>query len=63
VGFIAHPSFVETDELEAITGPLAISAAEKDQVFSSSQRHESEQILEKLGLPYEITLYGGVEHG
>ena len=27
VGYCAHPSFVEKDELEAIKGPLAISAA------------------------------------
>ena len=27
VGFIAHPSFVETDELKQIKGPLSIAAA------------------------------------
>lgn len=27
VGYMAHPSFVEEDELKAITGPLTIAAA------------------------------------
>lgn len=27
VGYIAHPGFVELDELSAITGPLSIAAA------------------------------------
>ena len=31
VGYIAHPSFVEADELKAIEGPLSISAAGKSQ--------------------------------
>ncbi len=29
VGFVAHPSFVEADELKAIKGPLSIAAARK----------------------------------
>ncbi|KAL4863388.1 hypothetical protein BDV12DRAFT_189733 [Aspergillus spectabilis] len=63
VAFIAHPSFIDREELEAIAGPLAISAAEKDPIFPYAKRRESEEILEGLGTPYEITLYGGVEHG
>lgn len=27
VGYMAHPSFVEADEVKALTGPLSISAA------------------------------------
>lgn len=27
VGYIAHPGFVELEELSAITGPLSIAAA------------------------------------
>ncbi|KAL2831440.1 Alpha/Beta hydrolase protein [Aspergillus cavernicola] len=63
VGFIAHPSLVEKEELEAIKGPLAIAAAEKDHVFPAEKRHESERVLESLALPYTLTLYGGVGHG
>ena len=63
VGYFAHPSFVEEDELASITGPLAISAAETDSIFTTEKRHASEGILKKTGHPYQITLYSGVEHG
>ncbi|KAH8688707.1 dienelactone hydrolase family protein [Talaromyces proteolyticus] len=63
VGYVAHPSFVEAEELKAIEGPLAISAAEVDQIFPAEKRHESEDILKTLGTPYQINLYSGVEHG
>lgn len=63
VGFAAHPSFVEADELKAIGGPFAIAAAETDSIFPAEKRHESEVILKETGLPYQINLYSGVEHG
>ncbi|EER29820.1 hypothetical protein D8B26_007061 [Coccidioides posadasii str. Silveira] len=63
VGFIAHPSFVTDEELAGITGPLSIAAAETDRVFPTELRHKSEEILKKTGLPYQINLFSGVEHG
>ncbi|RHZ55169.1 uncharacterized protein CDV56_106812 [Aspergillus thermomutatus] len=63
VGYIAHPGFVELEELSAITGPLSIAAAEADDIFPTSKRHQSEGILRDRGQPYQINLYGGVEHG
>lgn len=63
VGFVAHPSFVEEEELEAITGPLSIAAAETDSIFPTPKRHKSEEILRKSALPYQINLYSGVIHG
>ncbi|OQE19092.1 hypothetical protein PENSTE_c016G08409 [Penicillium steckii] len=63
VSYVAHPSFVEADELAAIKGPLSISAAETDAIFPTSKRHESEEILAKTGQPYQINLFSGVEHG
>ena len=82
-GYCAHPSFVTPEELKAIEGPLAISAAgqsishgsipqmradhkhlpETDQIFPTEKRHESEVILKETGLPYQIFLFSGVEHG
>ncbi|GKT52363.1 hydrolase tropI [Colletotrichum spaethianum] len=62
-GYLAHPSFVEEEELAAITGPLSIAAAETDGIFPAEKRHKSEEILAKTGLPYQINLYSGVEHG
>jgi dienelactone hydrolase len=44
-------------------GPLAIAAAETDHIFPAAKRHETEVILKELGLPYQINLYSGVEHG
>ncbi|KIW23500.1 uncharacterized protein PV07_11693 [Cladophialophora immunda] len=63
VGYAAHPSLIEKDELQGIKGPFAIAAAENDHVFPPEKRHESEEILKSLGLPYQINLYGGVAHG
>ncbi|KAL2264338.1 hypothetical protein VTK26DRAFT_6581 [Humicola hyalothermophila] len=63
VGYTAHPSFIEEDELAAITGPFAISAAETDAIFPAEKRHRSEEILKKTGQPYQINLFSGVDHG
>ncbi|OJD16561.1 hypothetical protein AJ78_03298 [Emergomyces pasteurianus Ep9510] len=63
VGYVAHPSFVLPEELEAIKGPYAISAAESDRIFPANLRHESEGILIKTGQPWQINLFSGVEHG
>lgn len=63
VGYVAHPSFVETDELKAMAGPLSIAAAETDQIFPAEKRRESEDVLKDMKIPYQITLYSGVVHG
>ncbi|KAJ6023668.1 hypothetical protein N7540_004465 [Penicillium herquei] len=63
IGYMAHPSFVTEEELAAISGPLAISASEVDIVFSPEMRHKSEEILMATGLPYQLYLFQGVEHG
>jgi len=63
VGYAAHPSFVTHEELGAIEGPLSISAAETDSIFTTQLRHESEDTLIKAGHPWQINLFGGVSHG
>lgn len=63
VGFVAHPSFVDEEELAAIKGPLAIAAAETDEIFPAGKRHQSEVILKETKQPYQINLYSGVVHG
>ncbi|KAG4411864.1 hypothetical protein IFR04_015004 [Cadophora malorum] len=62
-GFIGHPAMVDQKELEAVTGPLAMAAAEIDDIFPQKLRHESENTLKALGVPYQINLYSGVVHG
>lgn len=63
VAYVAHPSFVTEEELAAIEGPLAISAAETDAIFPAEKRHQSEVILKDTGHPYQINLFCGVDHG
>ncbi|PLB45330.1 alpha/beta-hydrolase [Aspergillus steynii IBT 23096] len=63
VGFIAHPTMVEPDELRGIEGPLSIAAAVRDFVFTPAKRHESEEILDGLEVPYQINTFSHVEHG
>ncbi|KAI0505744.1 dienelactone hydrolase [Xylaria bambusicola] len=63
VGYMAHPSFVDEDELRGFKGPLSIAAAETDQIFPAEKRHRSEEILKEVGQPYQINLYSGVVHG
>ncbi|KAF9774373.1 hypothetical protein IL306_007638 [Fusarium sp. DS 682] len=63
VGYVAHPSFVEEDELKAITGPLSIAAAQTDTIFPAKLRHRSEEILIETGKPFQINLFSHVEHG
>ncbi|KAI0003548.1 dienelactone hydrolase [Xylariaceae sp. FL0662B] len=62
-GFMAHPSFVDEDELEGFKAPLSIAAAETDAIFPADKRHRSEEILAKNGFPYQINLYSQVVHG
>jgi dienelactone hydrolase len=63
VGYFAHPSFVDEDELRSFRGPLSIAAAETDTIFPAEKRYRTETILKEKGDPYEITLYSGTEHG
>ncbi|KAI5859254.1 dienelactone hydrolase [Durotheca rogersii] len=63
VGFVAHPSFVEEDELEGFKAPLSIAAAQTDSIFTTEKRHRSEAILAKSGKPWQINLHSDVVHG
>ncbi|WAO91410.1 MFS domain-containing protein [Fusarium falciforme] len=63
VGYLAHPSFVNADELAAINGPISIAAAETDHIFPPEKRHETEDILLRNGKTYQLTLFSKVAHG
>ncbi|GIJ90423.1 hypothetical protein Asppvi_009377 [Aspergillus pseudoviridinutans] len=62
-GYIAHPSFVTKEELSAIQRPLSISAAEHDPIFTTANRHASEETLIGTGQEFQINLFSGVSHG
>ncbi|KAJ5776254.1 uncharacterized protein N7511_001265 [Penicillium nucicola] len=63
VGFTAHPTMVDAEELQGIEGPLSIAAAVRDAVFTTAKRHQSEDVLDQLDVPYQINLLSDVEHG
>jgi dienelactone hydrolase len=42
---------------------MLTASLEVDQIFTTELRHESEDILIKTGLPYQLNLFGGVSHG
>ena len=52
--YTAHPSFVEEAELKDMKGPLSIAAAETDMIFPNEKRHQTEDILKELKIPYQI---------
>ncbi|KFX92604.1 hypothetical protein V490_05299 [Pseudogymnoascus sp. VKM F-3557] len=62
-GYLAHPSFITTEEFCAITKPVSIAASEIDHIFTRENRYEAEKILVDSKVPYQINVYGGVEHG
>ncbi|EUC49794.1 hypothetical protein COCMIDRAFT_1424 [Bipolaris oryzae ATCC 44560] len=62
-GFVAHPSFVEAEEVRGVARPFSIAAAENDDIFPAAKRHLTEDILKEIKVPYQIFLYSQVEHG
>ncbi|ROW13597.1 hypothetical protein VPNG_04624 [Cytospora leucostoma] len=63
VGYTAHPTMMSPEELADIKGPFSIAAATEDVIFTKEKRHESEEILAKLDLPYQLNLFSHVYHG
>lgn len=62
-GAVAHPSLVSEQEMEAVTKPLLISAAQTDVMFATELRHKTEEILSKNSQRFQIDLFSGVVHG
>ncbi|KAK9470885.1 dienelactone hydrolase [Dipodascopsis tothii] len=63
VGAIAHPSFCDNEEFDAVRQPLIIEAAETDPIFPTENRHKVEVMLAANKIPYQISVYSGVVHG
>ncbi|GAV30200.1 hypothetical protein PMKS-003709 [Pichia membranifaciens] len=62
-GAFAHPSFVSSEALEAISKPLVLSCAEEDKIFPRDLRIKSQEILEKNKVHYQFDLFSHVSHG
>lgn len=60
---IAHPSFVSIEEVDAISKPVLISAAEEDPIFPEELRHQTEAKLKENKARYQLDLFSGVSHG
>ncbi|KAH7185399.1 dienelactone hydrolase family-domain-containing protein [Fusarium flagelliforme] len=63
VGFTAHPSLLQTDEIQAVAKPVSIAGAAKDDIFPQPRQAETNAILTKIGKPFTSTLYSGTTHG
>jgi dienelactone hydrolase len=63
VGFTAHPSLLQTEEIEAVTKPVSIAGAATDNIFPQPRQAETNAILTKIGKPFSSTLYSGTTHG
>ncbi|PSN69830.1 hypothetical protein BS50DRAFT_674345 [Corynespora cassiicola Philippines] len=63
IGYAAHPSFLQDEEVLAITGPASIAAAEIDTLFEPSRRLEVEGLLGQTSHPFQVALYSGTAHG
>lgn len=61
--FIAHPAFTMEEEFANIQGPLSIAAAEKDPVFTESDRRRAQEVLSKVDVSWQVSLYGAMNHG
>lgn len=63
VAFAAHPSLLEDGEILAARGPASVAAAETDSLMPPARRAEIEALLGKSGVPYQVSLYSGTQHG
>ncbi|KAH7018323.1 dienelactone hydrolase [Microdochium trichocladiopsis] len=63
VGFAAHPSLLENPEVEAITKPISVAAAQNDDLLPAPARHALEDLLMSTGQEATFATYGGTQHG
>lgn len=63
VGFTAHPSAWEDSEVEALTGPVSVAAAEFDDLMPPELRLHLEELLSATPQEFSVSLYSGTEHG
>jgi dienelactone hydrolase len=74
-GAVNHPSFFTIEEVRSLAqrpagamagscySPLAIFAAEEDDIFPESKRRATEDVLKEIGAAWWCSTFGGTEHG
>jgi len=60
---VAHPSFLRTEEIEAINKPGLFLCAEEDPVFPKKASDEAEQILKRKDISAKFVHFPGTKHG
>jgi len=63
LGFIAHPSSLEEQEIDGIANPISIAAGTLDDAFNATYKVRAESILESNNVTFQSNLYYGAPHG
>jgi len=64
IAALAHPSFVETADVESISTPTLWLCATHDGIFTKEKRAQAQDILDtKTQYPAKFVTYPGTEHG
>lgn len=59
----AHPSLLTKTEIDNVKVPVQILAPETDPAFTEELKTYSNEVIPKLGVPYEYVYFPGVAHG
>lgn len=60
---IAHPSLVETTELDNVKVPVQIIVPENDPAFTPELKAHANKVIPTLGVYYEYVYFPGLNHG
>lgn len=60
---VAHPSRLETSEIDGLKVPVQILAPETDEQYSPQLKEHSNKVIPTLGIPYEYVYFPGLNHG
>ncbi|KAI9687435.1 MAG: hypothetical protein M1820_010437 [Bogoriella megaspora] len=60
---IAHPSFVEKSEIDAIGVPIQIVAPETDSQLTPELKEYCNKVIPTFGVPYQYDYYPDLSHG
>jgi dienelactone hydrolase len=59
----AHPTFLEQKDIREVGVPVQILAPEHDPQFTEELKAFSNEVIPKLGLPYDYQYFPSLEHG
>ncbi|RYP47153.1 hypothetical protein DL768_006763 [Monosporascus sp. mg162] len=62
-GFMAHPTWVEEEDILSIERPVSIAFAGGDGYVNRLQRQKIEMMLTEAKVPFQTTLFSDVPHG